>query len=169
MQQFHTARMLFLLGHLLLVEVQHLGNLFLNGIERIQGGHRILEHHGDRLASDFHHFPFALFADVLALEKNFLRFHHTGRLDQFQNGKAANGFAAARLAHDAQHLSLIQGKANAVHRLDYTAESVEIGSQVFHLQQCFAHLAPPPYFSLGLNSSRRKSPKRLIPNTISMM
>ena len=35
MQQFHTARMLFLLGHLLLVEVQHLGNLFLNGIERI--------------------------------------------------------------------------------------------------------------------------------------
>lgn len=36
MQQFHTARMLFLLGHLLLVEVQHLGNLFLNGIERIQ-------------------------------------------------------------------------------------------------------------------------------------
>ena len=35
MQQFHTARVLFLFGHLLLVEVQHLGDLFLDGIERI--------------------------------------------------------------------------------------------------------------------------------------
>ena len=60
--------------HIFLVEVQHLGDLLLNGIERVQGGHRILEHHGDCLASDLHHFPLALFADVLALEKNPVRF-----------------------------------------------------------------------------------------------
>ena len=169
MQQLHTARVFFLLGHLLLVEIQHLGDLFFNRIERIQGGHGVLEYHGDLLAPDLHHFLFALFADVLAPEEDLVRLHHAGRLDQFEDGKAADGFAAARLAHDTQHLPLIQGKADAVHRLDHAPEGVEIGPQIFHLQQCFAHLSPPPYFSFGLNSSRRKSPKRLIPNTISMM
>ena len=35
-----------------LVQVQRLGDLLLDGVERIERGHRLLEHHGDAVAAD---------------------------------------------------------------------------------------------------------------------
>jgi hypothetical protein len=90
----------------LVVEHHALGNLVAAGEHRVQRGHRLLEHHGDRLAADGPHLGAGEGQQVAAPEPDMAADDAPGRcLDQSQDGRGGHALAAARLAHDGQRLA----------------------------------------------------------------
>src|SRR5207253_34319 len=74
--------------------------------DRIERGHRLLEHHGDTRAANGAEFLVAKAHDVLALEPYLTAgLDSSGRTDQPQNGHRRHGFPAARLSHESDRLS----------------------------------------------------------------
>ena len=117
------------LGHLLVLQ-DHLHDLVAHGVDRVEGGHGILEDHGDLLAAHPAHLPLAVGEDVLVLEEDLPVHHPAGVLEQAHDGEAGHALAAAALPHDAQHLALIQVEADAADGLDLAHVGEKGGLQI---------------------------------------
>ena len=134
-----------------LVELQGLRNLVSNGKYRVQGGHGLLENHGDPVAPELPHFLFGQGQKVLAVKDDAAALVPAGgRVHQTHDRQAGDAFAAAGFTHNAQCLSLVQGKGDAVHRLGNTGIGVEIGFQVFYFQQTHGTPPYPMWISYGV-------------------
>ena len=119
-----------------LVQDERLGKLAADAVERVEGGHRLLENHGDLVAANLFHLPLALAQEVAANEGR--RTKGGGRrggrgtrirveknlraggveavlLDQAHDGKGGLRLAAAGLADDGQRAPGGQRKTDAVH------------------------------------------------------
>ena len=134
-----------------LVELQGLRNLIPDGKYRVQGGHGLLENHGDPVAPELPHFLFGQGQKVLAVKDDAAALVPAGgRIHQTHDRQAGDAFAAAGFTHNAQCLSLVQGKGDAVHRLGNTGIGVEIGFQVFYFQQTHGTPPYPMWISYGV-------------------
>ena len=116
LEQFNGPPALLLLGQLL--PLKGLVHLAADAQHRIEGGHGLLEDHGDLLAPDFLQLPLAHFGDVRPLVADFAAGDPAGLLQQAQDGAEGLALAAARLAHQAEGLPLEDLEGDAVHGAD---------------------------------------------------
>ena len=143
----------------LAVDADHLGHLLADGLQGIEGRHRLLEDHADAGAAEVAHLPLAEGGDQLAVEADGARADRPAG-QQLHDRQRGHGFARAALAHQPQALARRDGEADVAqdrHAADGEGEAVD-------LQQ--AHRAR---LSLGSSQSRRPSPIRFSPSTVSTM
>ena len=139
LQQLDGALLDLLLGAaLVVVEGDDLVQLVADAEHRVQGGHRLLEDHGHRVAPQVLHDlvrRFCHIIDLIAQVQAYLALHHLTLwpLEQLHQGQAGNGLAAAGLAHHAHGLADGHGEADAVHRFDHTGVGKEVGVEVVKL------------------------------------
>ena len=92
-----------------LMQAQRLLNLAADGLQGVQAGHGILQHHGDFLAPDFQ--PFRLgaeFRQILAVIKNAAAVDPAVGVQQAHKCFCQHRFARAGFPHDGQRFALIQ-------------------------------------------------------------
>ena len=95
-----------------------LRDLVAHGHHRVEGGHGVLEDHGDLASPDLPHFVLALGQQVFPLEDHLAAHDLTwGRGDEAENPQGGGGFSRACLSHQSQRLSLLDLQVDAVHRL----------------------------------------------------
>src|SRR5919106_4531836 len=87
---------------------------------RAQGAVRVLEHHLD-LTPVVHALPGTEADNVLSCKDNRARSGFFGGENQLAGGR----LATARLAHQPQRLTLVDGEADRVHRLDPVAHPTQ--------------------------------------------
>ena len=116
-QRFHSA-VPGLAGADALLQLQHFGDLVADGVDRVQGRHRLLEDHGDVTAAD---------ADQLTLRRLQQfgglpafdagepgRAGDAGVVDQPDEAEGGDGLAGARFAHQRQLLAGRDREVDAV-------------------------------------------------------
>ena len=64
------------------MELKHLIHLAPDGVDRIERGHGVLEHHGDLAAAHRPQLFLTLFGKILTVEKDISRFDPARRVDQ---------------------------------------------------------------------------------------
>ena len=145
-----------------LVPADDLGDLLAHRIDRIEGGHRLLEDDGDLLAADVVHLIGPQRHQVPSLPEDLPGDDAPRRhRDQLQDGERGDGLAATGLAHDTQRLLSIDGEVDAVHGLHHAVVGGEMGLEAADLQQWLAH-----HITLrGSSASRRPSPMKLMVST----
>ena len=117
------------------VELERLGDLAADGEHGIEGGHRLLEDHGDAVAADVADLVLVDLEEVFALEPDFAVDDAAGRRrDEAQEGEGGDALAAAALADEADGLALVEVVADAVDRLDDAVVSEEVRLQVLSPQ-----------------------------------
>jgi hypothetical protein len=116
------------------VDAGHLADLPAHRVDRVQGGERVLEDHGDLLAA--HRPPVGLVegqqVDALPVDLAPLDLH--GR-QQAEDRHGGHRLAGAGLADDGEHLAPVDVERHAVHRLDHAVVGVEHGPQVADREQ----------------------------------
>ena len=159
----------------MIVNAQRLHQLVADGEQRVHRRHGLLKDHGDFVAADGAELLLIHLEQVLAIEENFTRrIERALRGIELKNGHAADGLAAAALAHKAQGFPLFEREGDVPHGVQHRfAVHAEINRQVFDLQQFFLgfHCRPPSSYlvDLGSSASRRPSPTRLMLSAVSAM
>ena len=139
LQQLDGALLDLLLGAaLVVVEGDDLVQLVADAEHRVQGGHGLLENHGDRVAPQVLHDLIRRFRHVVGLiaqVQAYLALHHLALrpLQQLHQRQAGNGLTAAGLAHHAHGLADGDGEADAVHGFDHAGVGEEVGMEVIKL------------------------------------
>ena len=86
---------------------EHLAHLLLDGVERVEGGHGLLEDHGDAIAANGAHLLVGKGQQVLAGEQDLARGMAGCRIGQkAHDGERRDGLAGARFAHERHRLAL---------------------------------------------------------------
>jgi len=116
------------------VQLERLGDLVADGQHRVQGGHWVLEDHGDlRPAQQTHLFRVELH-QVPAAEYHRIGLDLAGRLgDQPHNREGVHTLAAAAFPHNAQGFALIQRVGDAIHGINRPLLRVKFGVEVLDL------------------------------------
>ncbi len=85
---------------------QGFADLFTDPEHRIEGGHRLLEDHGDLLAADPVHLALTGAGQILAVKQDPPAGDAAGRVrDQLEDRQGGQALAAAGFADDAKHLT----------------------------------------------------------------
>ena len=135
-----------------------LADLLFDGMQRVERGHRLLEHHGDAPAAHAPEIRFAGTDQLLAGKFNAA----AGPVprwrigQQLQDRQRGNRFARARFADQRQRLALVQAEGDPLHRLDGAWARAEEDREVtyFHKRH-----QPPPL--RGSKASRTASPTKI--------
>jgi hypothetical protein len=98
---------------------QRLHHLEADGERRVERHHRFLEHHADVAAADAAQLLFGSSREILALEDDASRLEARDRRQQAQHRAPDHGLAAARFAHQRQHLS---GLDRETHFVDHALQ-----------------------------------------------
>jgi hypothetical protein len=107
-----------------------------NTEQGVEGGHRLLEHHGDPAAPDLSNFFLADVPQVTLLEQDSAPGDPARwARHEAQDGKRAHGLAATGLADDGDGLAGHDGVGDAVHGLDRAHLSLELDPKVLDLEQ----------------------------------
>ena len=125
-----------------LVEHQGLRQLVGDGVDGVEGGHRLLENHRDLVAPDFPQHAFLRAQQFPASEADAPAGMEAGRADQAHHGERRHRFAAGRLPHQGQAFPLRDGKRDPVHRAGQAVLGVKIGLQVLYFQQVHGLFVP---------------------------
>src|SRR5690606_37456539 len=133
-----------------------LGELAADGVERVQRGQRVLEHHADALAANLGHLLGRQVVDAPALQMDLAAGDVAGRLDQADDGGAGHRLAGAGLADHAEDFARHDVEGNVVHRREQPPPQRELDHEVADGDDRFRHQR-----SLGFNASRSQSPSRL--------
>ena len=162
----------------LLVRLQHLGQLPLDGQDRVQRGHRVLEDHGQPIPAQLPQLVIVLAQQLIPVEDDGARRPGRRLGQEPQHGQRADAFATARLAHDPHRLAGSQVVADAIHRMHHPIARAEGHMQVADrqhrrggqiLRSAAGHRPDRHRRSLGSSASRMPSPSRLKPSTLSTM
>ena len=117
-QPIEYGRYIAQLGNMLTgggIMVQRLGDLLAHGQHRVQGGHGILEDHGDLITADLAHMCLRQIYDALALEGDGAGSDFAGTLGQKAHERQCQrGFTSAGLAHQTQRGTLFQREGDVV-------------------------------------------------------
>ena len=123
-------------GRKLLMEPDRFGYLVADGVDRVEGGHRLLENHGDPVAADFAHLIGGKFQQVLPLEQNLAGGYPARRVrDEPHDGKGSDTLAAARLADDTERFSLVHPQVDPVDCRRNAFVGEKMGFQPLDFQQ----------------------------------
>ncbi len=127
----------------LLVRQQRFGNLVADFHHRVQGGHRLLEDHGDSGAANAAHLLFRKlrqFAAVAVFPQQHATSNHTRtRWKQAQHGKHRGGFSAAGFANQSQDFTAPDGERNVLHRGEGCARRSKLNCQPLDFEQRLCH------------------------------
>ena len=133
--------------HAGVVHAQGLHELVADGEQRVHGGHRLLEDHGDLVAPDGPELLGRHVQEVLAVKEDLPRGVARAPCGvELQNGHAGHGLAAAALAHDPQRLALVEVEGDMAHGVQRGLPvQTEVHRKVDDLQQrvLFFHMLPP--------------------------
>jgi CheY-like chemotaxis protein len=121
-------------GHVA-VQLDGLDELLPDRVDGIERGHRILEDHRDLAPADLPQPRLLGGQQVLALPQRLAARDGVAPGVQAHDGEVRDALAAPGLAHDAQHLALLDREVDSVDGLDYTVVGVEMRSQVFDFEQ----------------------------------
>ena len=110
---------------------QGFGDLASDGQHRVQGGHRLLEHHADFAAAHLAHLLLGQGHQVASAEQDGALGDASGRVgDQSQDGQGADGFARAAFADDGHGFARVDGVGDPVNGVDCTCTGPKFGVQV---------------------------------------
>ena len=123
---------------LAVVEGDDLVDLLTDAEDRVEGGHGLLEDHGDVVAPELLHDLVGGLGDIIGLVAQVQAdgaLHHLalGPLQQLHQGEAGDALAAAGLAHDAHGLADGHVEGDAVHGLGNAHVGEEVGLQAVKL------------------------------------
>src|SRR5262249_49548279 len=99
--------------------VCRLGHLVIDGEERIQGSHRVLEDRGDLPSADLLHLALGFTGPILRRELDAAANDLGTRWKEADDGMAGGRLTAAGLPHQAKCFSRFQAKAYPVDRFHY--------------------------------------------------
>ena len=112
---------------------QCFAELFLDGVQWVQRGHRLLEDHRDIAASHAADIFIREGQQVIALQQNPPANDAAGRVrDQAQYGKRAYRFATAGLTDNGDGFPFIDGIGNPVNRFHRTCRREELRLHILH-------------------------------------
>eukprot|EP01022_Parablepharisma_sp_SALTPOND_P030360 TRINITY_DN760_c2_g5_i1.p1 TRINITY_DN760_c2_g5~~TRINITY_DN760_c2_g5_i1.p1 ORF type:complete len:1316 (-),score=509.04 TRINITY_DN760_c2_g5_i1:3474-7421(-) len=123
-----------------LVQADRFGDLLADGKDRVQRGHRLLEDHGDLLATDAAHGGVIGLGQVQGLAVAAQELHAAAGdlaaavFDQAHDGQRRHRLARARLADDGQGLALADVEGQVAHRVHRPFGGGEAHAQVVHVQ-----------------------------------
>ena len=117
-----------------LVGGDRLDHLGVDAQHRVERHHGVLEDHRDAPAAQSPQGRFRGADQVLALEADLAADDSAGRVDQPEQRKAGHRLARARLADQAQHLTLGDREVDSVDRLDHAGLGEEVGLEVLDPQ-----------------------------------
>ena len=144
-QHFHTTGQGIGPADLFVVGTDHLDHLIPDAVDRVEGGHGLLEDHRDLAAPYLAHPGLCSLGQVLPPEQD-LTFGVNDahrRWDQTHDRSCCDAFSAARLAHNAQHPAFLQRKIHAIHCRQQIFIYLKRYLEVSDLQQRLSHLRPP--------------------------
>jgi len=105
---------------LALMAAQGLCYLVADAVHRVEGGHGLLEHHGDAVAPEAAQGGVVQSDQLLALQPDAAA--HLGRLgQQTHQRQRSQGLAAARFTYQAQRVALLQHQAHIAHGIHHAA------------------------------------------------
>ncbi len=148
------------------MERQPLVELIAEPHRRIEGRHRLLEHHADARAAQGAPLPLGHSRGLFAIEPDGTGRAADGGWAEPDHGPGHHCLAGARFAHDAHDLAGRHGKACAVD--DHALRLRMLQREAAHDQQRFGGGAHVPFIR-GSRRSRSVSPKRLMPSNASAM
>ncbi len=112
-----------------------LGDLVADRVERVEGGHRLLEHHRDQRAAQLHHGAVADCADVMLADAH-RPFHDRAVLGmQPQQRPHHHRLARAGFADHAKNLAAVEVERDAVDRPHRRFPAHEPHPQVLHVDE----------------------------------
>jgi len=115
---------------------QHFSDLSADGQHRIERSHRLLEDHGNGIATHLPHLRFRQLEQIAPLEHNAPLDGSSGwGCDQAQNRKRGDAFAATGLADDGQRLPARNRKGNTVDGAHDAIAGEKIGLQSLDIKQ----------------------------------
>jgi hypothetical protein len=116
------------------VQAQRFGDLPAHGVQRVEGGHRLLEDHADAVAAQLAVVGFGQRGQFVTFEAH--RAAHLRALGQQpHDGQCRDGLAAARFADQAQRLPARQLEADPAQRVGRAARGVQRDMQVGDFEQ----------------------------------
>src|SRR5215468_7355954 len=118
------------------MNLETLGELTANRQHRVQGGHGLLEDHGDLPASHAAHLLLGERQQIASLEEDLPPDDAPGGLrDQAHDAERAHALAAARLADEGHRLALADVPRDAIDGPDHAPARQELRLQPEHLQE----------------------------------
>ena len=163
------------------VQTKSLAHLLADLIDRVQGGHRILEDHRDIVAANMLHFFLGHLEDRTTAVANVAALNLSRRhRDEAHDGHGGHGLTRAGLTDDTQGLTAIERVGHAIDSANDAILGVEIHLKVIDLEQMLAlgnrlvlqvHIVlvllhPYASFILTSRASRRPSPSRVKASTV---
>ena len=129
------------LGHLfafgfgdILVQHDHFHDLISHTHGGVQGGHRVLEHHGHFGPAYLLHLALGQLKQIHAVQENLTAADVSRRIGKdAHDGLCDGGLTSAGLAHQTDGLALFQFKGDSVNRLNHTAIGGIFDNKVFDL------------------------------------
>ena len=157
-QQFEGALFCFGGGNFLVVEGKSLLDLLADGLQGVEGGHGVLEDHGDALAADGDPFLFLLeLGEIHPAVFDGAVVDPAVVVQKTHKGLGEHRLAGAGLAHDGEAFALVQIQADAADGVEHLAPQAELDVQVFDGQNDFVF---HDFVLLTHGFSGRKRPQR---------
>jgi hypothetical protein len=116
------------------VQFQRLGYLPPDFEQGVQGGHGLLEDHGQFIPPDSAKFPGIRFGEVLVFEYDAPACDVYAFREKAGDSQGAQGFAAAGFPDNAQDFPRIQVKADVVHRAEVSPATLNPHGKVLYLK-----------------------------------
>ena len=141
----------------ILVDLKDLADLPLHRVQRIERGHRLLEHHGDVVAAHLSQVALIGIEQFLTLEAH--RARRVGRRgigQQLQDRQGRDRLARSRLADQCQRLALVDGEGHLVDCKRHTLALPEGDREILHLEKLATHAK----VFRGSSESRTASPMK---------
>ena len=127
-----------------------LDHLYTNALHRVKAGGRILKDHRNSVAAQALPLRLGIVGDIGAIERNAPRSDTARPVDQSHDGQSKNGFARARLPHDAENIAARDLEINATHGRQGPVGRGKFCAQSLNRQKlCVLH-----FESLGLMIAR---------------
>ncbi len=139
------------------VDLQHFADLVADPLDRIERGHRLLEHHGHAGAADRAQLVVGFGEQLIALQPDRAALDlHRALRQQAHHGLRRHRFAGAGFAHHADDLVGTDGQVDALHRMRPVA-SVDGDGKIRDFEDSVAHITPAsPSWDRAYRASRRR-------------
>ena len=152
-EQLGDADLELVLGWILLMGLDGIFDLAADARHRIERVHRALGDECDLGQTAAAHLVFGEGEEVDAIEQDLAADDLAGRLDQAHDREGNGGLAGAGLADQAESLSGLQRKADAVHGLDWAAGGGEMDFKFSNIERR-SHTTPSIAIAAGTASLR---------------
>lgn len=155
------------------VQPQRLRDLGADPLQRVEAGHRVLEHHGDPRAAHLAQLPLGQGQYVPPVEEHPAARVHARRFGvQAHRGQRGGGFTAAGLTDDGEGLTGGDGQVHPAHRVHGGGGEFEVDAQVLEFEDgCgvrgiggVGHRR----YAFGSATSRSASPRMLMAREVSI-